>query len=281
MDRHDRSDTEQQTEQLDRREEYLLEGNVTARQAMSWRTAAKEGSFFLPHLRPGMDVLDCACGPGSITIGLPEAVQPGLVTGIDVDEVAIEIARSVTREQGVDNIRYETGSAYALPYDAASFDAVFAHALLEHLSEPLEALAEMKRVLRPGGLVGIRSTDLDHILMEPEDPTLLRANELRIRVQRHKGGDPGVGKHFRAMLHDAGFTRIRATASYDSYGDPERIQQLKVFMVHDGERGDQLIEFGWADRETLTEIAEAWRKWAEKPGAFSARSWCEAIGWKE
>jgi ubiquinone/menaquinone biosynthesis C-methylase UbiE len=49
------------------------------------RTAAREGAFFLPHLRPGMRVLDCGCGPGSITVGLAAAVAPGQAVGIDLE----------------------------------------------------------------------------------------------------------------------------------------------------------------------------------------------------
>lgn len=69
----------------DRNERYLHGYEEWTRQWMSQRTAARDLAFLVPHLRTGMDVVDCGCGPGSITVGLAEAVAPGQVIGIDID----------------------------------------------------------------------------------------------------------------------------------------------------------------------------------------------------
>jgi ubiquinone/menaquinone biosynthesis C-methylase UbiE len=62
-----------------------FDGALT-QQVLAGRTAEVHGSFFLTYLQTGMDVLDCGCGPGSITVGLAEAVKPGTVTGIDLEK---------------------------------------------------------------------------------------------------------------------------------------------------------------------------------------------------
>jgi ubiquinone/menaquinone biosynthesis C-methylase UbiE len=64
------------------------------------RTAVQQAAFFLPHLRlrPGMSLLGCGCGPGTITTGLAQAVAPGQVVGIDIEPNLVEHASVLSRE---------------------------------------------------------------------------------------------------------------------------------------------------------------------------------------
>ena len=63
------------------------------------RTAETDAAFFLPHLKPGMRLLDAGCGPGSITVGLALRVEPAHAVGIDASESVIETARSLAKAQ--------------------------------------------------------------------------------------------------------------------------------------------------------------------------------------
>jgi ubiquinone/menaquinone biosynthesis C-methylase UbiE len=132
------------------RERYTLGYSTPATQSMERRTAASHAAFFLPHLRPGMSLLDCGCGSGTITVGLAEAVAPGQVTGVDLGESHIEWAVSLAAEHGLTSARFQVASVYELPFPDSSFDAVFAHAIFEHLKDPLKALEEMRRVVKTG-----------------------------------------------------------------------------------------------------------------------------------
>ena len=67
------------------KERYTLGYSSQTVQRLQKRTAAKEAGFLLPHLSPSMRLLDCGCGPGSITAGLAEAVAPGQVVGVDIE----------------------------------------------------------------------------------------------------------------------------------------------------------------------------------------------------
>ena len=104
----------------------------------------------MPHLRPGMRLLDCGCGPGSITVGLAEAVAPGEVIGLDLQPSQIERARLLAAERAISNVRFEVGDVSRLPFPDASFDAAFAHTLLLHLRDRVGALREIRRVLEAG-----------------------------------------------------------------------------------------------------------------------------------
>src|SRR5262245_892986 len=107
------------------------------------RTAEKQAAFFLPHLRSGMKLLDCGCGPGSITLGLAAAVARGEVVGVDLDSEKIAQAQGSAAKALVTNLRFETADIYALPFPDASFDAVFSHAVFQHLRDPMAALREI------------------------------------------------------------------------------------------------------------------------------------------
>src|SRR5690606_26398226 len=97
------------------------------------RTAERDAAFLLPHLRPGLRLLDVGCGPGTITTGLALTVAPGEVVGIDPVESVIEEARSHAAGEGLSNLRFEVASAYALPEPDASFDAAYMHQVLQHV----------------------------------------------------------------------------------------------------------------------------------------------------
>src|SRR5437660_8574741 len=133
------------------------------------RTAAHNAAFLLPHLKPGMKLLDTGCGPGSITIGLAEAVAPAETVGIDASADAIEEARALAASRGCTNLRFEVADVYALPFEDATFDAAFSHAVMQHLRDPLTALREIRRVLKPGGVVGIADADHDGTILAPPD----------------------------------------------------------------------------------------------------------------
>ncbi|MEZ4731584.1 MAG: methyltransferase domain-containing protein [Caldilineaceae bacterium] len=141
--------------------------NTTFQRRMVRRSAEKQAAFLLPHLRPGMRLLDCGCGPGSITIGLARVVAPGAVVGIDIDPGEIERAKQLAAEQGIANVQFETGNVYELPFADGSFDAAFSNALLDHLIDPVAALREMRRILKADGMLGVRTADRDGYLLAP------------------------------------------------------------------------------------------------------------------
>src|SRR5688572_22159205 len=82
-------------------EVYSQRDNPAFEAALAARTASQQAAFFLPHLRPGMRLLDVGCGPGAITLGLANVVTPGDVVGVDVQASQVERARTLESSQGV------------------------------------------------------------------------------------------------------------------------------------------------------------------------------------
>ncbi len=86
---------------------------------LTQRRAGEALAFLLPHLRPGLRVLDCGCGPGSITADVAELVAPGEVVGVDLEPSQLEIARQRAAERGLANGR-SAGSACSISSRSSS-----------------------------------------------------------------------------------------------------------------------------------------------------------------
>src|SRR5829696_5262267 len=96
-----------------------------------WRTAENSAAYLLPFLRPGLDLLDVGCGPGTITVDLAARVAPGRVLGVDVSADPLQEARAAAGRAGVP-VTFEEGDVYALAAADGSFDVVHAHQVLQH-----------------------------------------------------------------------------------------------------------------------------------------------------
>ena len=214
--------------------------------------------------------------------GSAQAVAPGQVTGIDLAESQVERARDNAAKLGLSNVRFEQGSVYQLPYEDGQFDVVFCHAVLEHIHEPLAVIKEMYRVLKPGGLVGIRSPDLGH-LIAPSNEVLDQALEIYVQYRQHLGGSTFAARGFRSLLGEAGFVKTIGSSSTEYLGTAEQIQSILPIALEElsGPKITQTaIEMGWADQAQMNRAVKAITDWANRDDAFYSILWCEAVGWK-
>lgn len=246
-------------------ERYTHGHHESVLRSHSWRTAENSAGYLLPHLRPGTSVLDVGCGPGTITIDLAELVAPARVVGLDASPDVIEQARRTAVERGVRNVEFVVGDAYALGFDADAFDVVHAHQVLQHLARPVEALAEWRRVVRPGGIVAARDGDYAGVVIHPSTPGLERWAALYQRVHRSNGGEPDAGRRLRQWALEAGFAEVETSASVWCFATEEdrawwggmwRDRVLQSAFA------DDALGRGLATRTELEEISGAWEAWA-------------------
>jgi ubiquinone/menaquinone biosynthesis C-methylase UbiE len=225
----------------------------------------------LPELKPGMRLLDVGCGPGSITRGLAERLAPGEVVGLDLSAETLAAARQDAVARGIANLRYEEGSVYELPFPDASFDAVFAHQVLQHLRAPGAAIGEMLRVLRPGGLIAVRDVDWGTAAYWPSDPWIDRFIDVHVQTWTQNGGDPRMGRKLRALFNAADVEELRITASQWCYATPAETEEWGESYAErllTSPMGSRAVERGNASREDLEAMAAAFRAWARHPDAF-------------
>ncbi len=247
------------------------------------RSAELNAGYLLPHLRSGMRLLDIGCGPGTISVGLAEAIDPGELHGIDIEESQVTMARQAAEGGGHRNARFHTGSATSLPFDDNSFDAAHFHAVLMHVPDTRAVLREAMRVLKPGGLIAGREMIGAGSCLEPETEGLQGAWSAFMRLISANGGHPDMGKQLKQVFLDAGFEEVRASASFDCYSDQEEIaffHGLAIGWFFSPETVEAACGAGLATREQF----DAWRveidTWSSQPGAFAATAFGEAVGRK-
>ena len=117
-------------------------------------------------------------------------------------------------------------------------------------------------------------------LYAPETPLLKQFSTLRVRVRQHNGSDPFVGRRQRQCMLAAGFVRADATASMESAGTLEETRRCAAtWQTQLQGFARTAIAEGWVDSTAIAAIAAGIDAWAERPDAFMASTWCEAVGW--
>jgi SAM-dependent methyltransferase len=230
-----------------------------------------------------MRLLDFGCGPGSITVGLAEKVAPGLVSAVDVVPEVLEQGRALAADRGVANLTFEVGNVYRLGFPDETFHVVYGHQVLQHLARPHDALLELRRVLKPRGIVAVRDSDYATMPFAPDDPRLDRFFAIYDAVARRNGGEPNAGRYLRGWLLEADFIDIEISTTTWTYVNQDEVENWGsswADRVLNSNLGRQAVEYGIASRAELEGIAEAWREWTRQRSAFFALIQVAALGRK-
>jgi SAM-dependent methyltransferase len=257
--------------------------STTFDEALKTRNAADYADFLLPYLGRDNRVLDVGCGQGTITLGLADTV--GEAVGVDPSEREFAEARRHAADHRVENVEFRVGSVYALDFPGEHFDACLCHSMLETLERPLDALVEIGRTLRPGGVVGVACVEYGGLILAgPDDELLRRFYAIRERVwQLEHAADPYRGRQLRGLLERAGFGGIVATSKYFSYGTVEAVRSFGLARAEDCREpwySRSARQHGLATASELDLMSRAWLEWSESPAAYCAFAWCRAVGWK-
>jgi ubiquinone/menaquinone biosynthesis C-methylase UbiE len=171
--------------------------------ALDASRAIKQQTYALMRVRPGHVVLDVGCGNGDDLRNLAELVGPaGRAVGVDNSETMLREARERTQGLPVECYR---GDAHQLEFAADTFDACRAERVFQHLEDPLQAFAELVRVVRPGGRVVVGDPDWGTLVVDATDRTLTR----RILAFRGEMGRNGwIGRQLPALASRCGLVDV-------------------------------------------------------------------------
>lgn len=230
-----------------------------------WRTVENSAAYLRPHLRAGLRLLDVGCGPATLTADLAGIVSPGEVVGIDNAPVVLEVARATLARRGATNASVEEADVYRLPFADAAFDVVHAHQVLQHLTEPLAALREMRRVCAPGGIVAARDGDYPAMAWFPEEPGMDSWMSTYLAVASANSAEPAAGRRLKSWARLAGFEEVEASASvwcFSSADDRAWWGGLWAERVEESAFATQARQGGYATKGDLAAMSAGWRSWA-------------------
>lgn len=264
------------------RERYLHGYEEWTRRWMETRTAERELDFLLPHLAPGKDLIDCGCGPGSITLGLAQAVNPGAIVGIDIEPRQLEVASAAAASRGIGNARFEEASIYEIPARDASFDVAVAHFVIEHVSDRPRALREMRRVLRPGGVAAIKDPYYPAFVFRPRTAEVALFEELMGKWQKHNHASTTYAVDLRSHLLAAGFSRTQASGGMEQVaGSGEDATVFRMILenqVKEAAFREAVLSNGWATEQQLNAIGASASSFTQRSDVFGFIVFVQALG---
>ena len=268
------------------------------------RTAENSAAYLLPKLQsmkesnPRLALLDVGAGSGTISVSFAKLIPDGHVTGVDVNPNILPRARAVAEKAGVENIEFQQGSVYQLPFADETFDITLCHQVLIHIGTPWDALREMLRVTKRGGVVAAREGDYETEAVWPEIPELRKFHSLMAGLMSAGGGTPAAGRELLSWALRAGVERNQITLSYStsSYHTPSdrelcckfrcsalllvpAVMTLMAVLslargLRDQLRGGSLrekaIKFGLGSKDDFEAMAKAWDEWAKRDDATLA-----------
>ena len=252
-------------------------------QILHRRNAETHAAHLLPHLRSCSRVLDLGCGPGTISVGLAKAIEPGELHGIDMEESQIMIARASAAAGGHHNTTFHVGDATDLPFDDDYFDAVNTHAVLMHIPDTEGTLSEVMRVLKTGGVLASREMITEASFVGPEDAVDKSAWDTFGRLISARGGHPNMGRNLKNVFVNAGFVDVEASGSFDFFDSLDDVAFFHAFVNQwflSDEVAGPATQFGIATKEQFDKWRDDMDRWDGHPGAIAAIAFGEAVGFK-
>jgi len=250
---------------------YTHGHHETVLRSHSWRTAANSAGYLLPHLRDTDRLLDIGAGPGTITADFADSVAQ--VTATEVGQRELDLSRSTISERGLGNVDFSVQDAHRLTFEDSSFDVTHAHQVLQHVADPVQALREMARVTRPGGLVAARDADYAGFAWWPRLSELGEWLRLYRAAARANGGEPDAGRRLLSWARAAGLPDVAASSSTWCYATAAQRAWwggMWADRILESDLARQVVDDKLATTVDLRRISSGWSAWAaSEDGWFS------------
>jgi ubiquinone/menaquinone biosynthesis C-methylase UbiE len=168
-------------------------------------SSSTEESLVKLGIKSDMKVVDVGCGTGSVSFMIsPMVGELGRVVGVDSNQFAINYCNEIARRQSILNAKFIIADATSLDFESHTFDVAYSRFLFQHLKEASQALREMVRITKPGGVVMVEDCDLFTWLVYPKNESVSKLWHWYESIQLERGTDPEIGRKLYAMFLDEG-----------------------------------------------------------------------------
>ncbi len=233
----------------------------------------------------GSRVLEAGCGVGAQTKILAKNSPHAEITSIDISETSLSMAVTMARKKKVTNVCFKQASILDTPFKDETFDHVFVCFVLEHLKDPLQALSETKRVLRPGGTLTLIEGDHGSCFWHPKTDASAWVWQALIKVQEQLGHDPLIGRRLYPLLKKAGFDihKVFPRWIYTDAGKPElmdgMVNRIIVPMVESSKT--EILEKKIVDISTWEQGLHDLKQSGLQPEGTFFYTWFKGLGIKK
>jgi SAM-dependent methyltransferase len=208
---------------------------------------------------PGQSAIDLGCGPSGVIELLCDQVGPdGRVVGLDRDPALVALARALVQERRLANVDIMEADARRTGLPTSSFDLVHARTLLINIPDPDSVVAEMVRLVKPGGWVASMEPDGGVRVYYPPHPAFERLQEIFLASYRQDGADPFIGRRVPELFRGAGLTDIGVEARADLYPPGHSRRTVRLDLVRSMRA--KIVERGIAEAQELDELDRAARE---------------------
>lgn len=158
----------------------------------------------------GTLILEAGCGVGAQTKIIAPKNDKSHFISIDISIESLTQAKKLISDLQIVNVEFKQADIFDLSFNDAYFDHIFVCFVLEHLSCPEKALAELKRVLKPNGTIMVIEGDHGSTYFHPDSPEAQKAIDCLVMLQKQDGGgDANIGRKLYPLLNHAGFSHIK------------------------------------------------------------------------
>jgi len=220
----------------------------------------------------GSLVLEAGCGVGAQTVTLAQRSPGAKFVSVDISPDSVAEARRRAGAAGITNVEFRQADIFALPFDPESFDHIFVCFVLEHLSRPVDALAILNKLLRPGGTLTVIEGDHGSTFFYPESKAAQRAIDCQVTLQQAAGGNALIGRQLFPLMTAAGLDAVHISPRmvYVDSGRPHLVDgfTIKTFTAMIEGIRDSALAAGIIEPEVFDAGVRDLYRTAEADGVF-------------
>lgn len=217
-------------------------------------------------------VLEAGCGIGAQTVTLAGKNPEAHFTSFDLSEDFLRQAEQRIWEAGIKNVKFEQADIFDLSFEENSFDHVFVCFVLEHIPDPIGALNNLTKVLKPGGTLTVIEGDHGSVYFHPHSEAAHEAVQCQVTLQARAGGNALIGRQLYPLLNQASLTDVQASPRmvYVDSSKPELVEGFtrNTFTAMIQGVRQKALESGIIDEKTFDRGIDDLLRTTKEDGTF-------------